>query len=205
MRMVWEADPEPGTARLRALYPRLVAWHRWWMQTRCDSGAVAVCHPWESGRDNCPDWDVGLANVDGSGAGDYARRDAAEVDGEQRPTKLEYDRYLALVRFGKDCGWDQQTIVERWGTICDDAAPAGAVLWTFSREPLGPSESGWNVDGCQQSRAVGGDYQRARAGGSPRPSCTVARKIGRRLSTGLAIGDLVRLDNVFNHAGVRGL
>uniref|UniRef100_UPI003519C4C1 MGH1-like glycoside hydrolase domain-containing protein n=1 Tax=Salipiger bermudensis TaxID=344736 RepID=UPI003519C4C1 len=88
-------------------------WHRWWMQTRCDSGAVAVCHPWESGRANCPDWDVGLANVDGSGAGDYARRDAAQVDGEQRPTKLEYDRYLALVRFGKDCGWDQQTIVER--------------------------------------------------------------------------------------------
>ena len=41
----------------------------------------------------------------------------------------------------------EQTIVERWGTICNDAAPAGAVLWTFSREPLGPSESGWNVDG----------------------------------------------------------
>ncbi|WP_040544277.1 MGH1-like glycoside hydrolase domain-containing protein [Salipiger bermudensis] len=113
MRMVWEADPEAGTERLRALYPRLLAWHRWWMQTRCASGAVAVCHPWESGRDNCPDWDVGLANVDGSGAGDYARRDAAQVDGEQRPTKLEYDRYLALVRFGRECGWDQQTIVER--------------------------------------------------------------------------------------------
>ena len=113
MRMVWEADPEAGTERLRATYPKLLAWHRWWMQTRCASGAVAVCHPWESGRDNCPDWDVGLANVDGSGAGDYARRDAAQVDGEQRPTKLEYDRYLALVRFGRDCGWDQQTIIER--------------------------------------------------------------------------------------------
>lgn len=113
MRAVWDADPEAGTERLRALYPKLLDWHRWWMQTRCASSAVAVCHPWESGRDNCPDWDVGLANVDGSGAGEYARRDAAQVDGDQRPTKLEYDRYLELVRFGKACGWDQKTIVAR--------------------------------------------------------------------------------------------
>lgn len=41
----------------------------------------------------------------------------------------------------------EQTVVERWGTVCNDAAPAASVLWTFNRERLGPSPIGWNVDG----------------------------------------------------------
>ncbi|MCB5185576.1 hypothetical protein LG201_10215 [Methylobacillus gramineus] len=36
---------------------------------------------------------------------------------------------------------------ERWGTVCHEAAPAAAILWTFENEPSGPSESGWKVDG----------------------------------------------------------
>ncbi|SDX40905.1 DUF6603 domain-containing protein [Marinobacter mobilis] len=39
------------------------------------------------------------------------------------------------------------TVIDRWGTICHDAAPAAAVLWTFCDEPLGPSESGWTLKG----------------------------------------------------------
>ena len=35
----------------------------------------------------------------------YERRDTAHVDAAQRPTKSEYDRYLALVQFGRECGW----------------------------------------------------------------------------------------------------
>lgn len=41
----------------------------------------------------------------------------------------------------------EETITDRWGTICNDAAPPAAVFWTFNREPLGPSEQGWIVDG----------------------------------------------------------
>ena len=41
----------------------------------------------------------------------------------------------------------EQTVIERWGTICNDAAPAAAVLWTFNHERLGPSPTGWRVDG----------------------------------------------------------
>ncbi|MBY8977176.1 hypothetical protein KHP62_15265 [Rhodobacteraceae bacterium NNCM2] len=43
----------------------------------------------------------------------------------------------------------EQTIIDRWGTICNDAAPAAPVLWAFHREPLGPSETGWRVEGTQ--------------------------------------------------------
>ncbi|KMN81098.1 hypothetical protein VK98_15360 [Chromobacterium sp. LK11] len=41
----------------------------------------------------------------------------------------------------------EENITERWGTVCHDAAPAAAVLWTFEHEPTGPSETGWQVDG----------------------------------------------------------
>jgi len=41
----------------------------------------------------------------------------------------------------------ETTITDRWGTVCNEAAPATAVLWTFLQEPLGPSATGWNLDG----------------------------------------------------------
>lgn len=41
----------------------------------------------------------------------------------------------------------EETITDRWGTICHDAAPAAPVLWTFRHEALGPSETGWLLEG----------------------------------------------------------
>ena len=41
----------------------------------------------------------------------------------------------------------EQIVIDRWGTVCDDAAPAAPVLWTFHEEKLGPSEDGWTLDG----------------------------------------------------------
>ncbi|MDQ3675642.1 MAG: hypothetical protein M3401_02380 [Actinomycetota bacterium] len=40
-----------------------------------------------------------------------------------------------------------ETVKDRWGTVCDQAAPPTPVLWTFRFEPLGPSVPGWLVDG----------------------------------------------------------
>ncbi len=89
---------------------RLDGWYDWFTRARqCeDSGAILVIHPWESGRDNLSDWDPAMAAVvPDTGLGDYRRRDLEHVDASQRPTKEEYDRYLTIVRFGRDCGWDQ--------------------------------------------------------------------------------------------------
>lgn len=110
-RRIWEADPDAGRDRIAALYPRLVDWHRWWHLHRCASGVAAITHPWESGRDNCPDWDPGMAGVDGSGVGPYTRRDTGHVDASMRPRKEDYDRYLAILNFGRGCGWNQETII----------------------------------------------------------------------------------------------
>src|SRR4051794_37351576 len=45
------------------LYPRLVRWHAW-LRTARDpegTGLVTILHPWESGLDNSPRWDLPLA------------------------------------------------------------------------------------------------------------------------------------------------
>lgn len=110
-RLIWEMDEGAGRARIAALYPKLVKWHRWWHVARCTHGPAAVTHPWESGRDNCPDWDIGMAGVDGSTVAPYTRRDTGHVDPDMRPTKEDYDRYIAIVDFGRNVGWNDEKIV----------------------------------------------------------------------------------------------
>ncbi len=105
-------DPDAADNRLRALNPRLNAWHRWWHDARDPDrlGIMVVSHPWESGRDNLPDWDEPGQAIDTSGVGGYRRRDTAHVDPHMRPNQDDYDRYMALVYFGRDRQWDQARI-----------------------------------------------------------------------------------------------
>lgn len=105
MAKMLEIDPS-GAPRARALWPKLNAWHRWFMTWRLDKGAVCITHPWEAGRDNAPDWDAAMRNIDTSGIGDYTRRDTSHVDPQMRPTKYDYDRYLKLVQVGVDVAWN---------------------------------------------------------------------------------------------------
>ncbi|MDJ0827947.1 MAG: trehalase family glycosidase [Rhodobacter sp.] len=101
-------DPD----RAARLFDPLDRWHRWWHAARDPdgTGVIAITHPWESGRDNLPDWDRPGDAVDVSGVGTYTRRDTSLVDTDQRPKKKDYDRYLALVQFGVDRGWDYARI-----------------------------------------------------------------------------------------------
>lgn len=39
------------------------------------------------------------------------------------------------------------TVRDRWGRICEQAAPAAEVLWTFRWENIGPSNIGWMLEG----------------------------------------------------------
>lgn len=93
--------------RARAIVPRLIDWHRWFMTWRNEGGAIVVTHPWETGRDNCPDWDETFAAIEPLGIEDYYRRDTRHVVEEERPRRWDYDRYLYLVKLGADCGWDE--------------------------------------------------------------------------------------------------
>jgi hypothetical protein len=99
-----------GRGRLAALFPKLLAYHRWIMAARAESGAVAISHPWEAGRDNAPDWDEAMAGIDPVGVAPYTRRDTGHVDPRMRPTQADYDRYIWLVQFARDRRWDEAAI-----------------------------------------------------------------------------------------------
>lgn len=94
------------------LFTAIDQWHQWWHAARDpqDIGLIAIAHPWESGRDNLPDWDEPMSKVDSSNVGTYQRRDLDMVDQEMRPHQHEYDRYLALVEFGAAANWDDDVI-----------------------------------------------------------------------------------------------
>jgi hypothetical protein len=116
-RKLWERAKAAGEgdryrARLEMLFGRLLAWHRWFAIYRDfeERGLVVAMHPWETGRDNSPEWDVPGEPIDVSNVGEYVRRDTSHLDSKMRPTKLEYDRYLALVQFGRATGWDHARI-----------------------------------------------------------------------------------------------
>lgn len=110
VRKLLEASPDPdGVAeRVRALYPKMLAYHRWWWQARDpeDTGLVVILHPWESGMDNSPAWDGALTRVPPPRRTDYVRRDTSHVDAAERPRAADYDRYISLVEGFVERGYE---------------------------------------------------------------------------------------------------
>lgn len=115
VRKLWEDEgADPANPRMRALYQACVKSHRWFHTYRdpLGNGLVMVTHNWETGRDNSSEWDDALARVDTSGVGTYQRRDTGHVDAAMRPTAVEYDRYVAILQFGRKSGWNHREIAD---------------------------------------------------------------------------------------------
>jgi glycogen debranching enzyme len=102
VRVLHEADPD--RAFLEAVLPAIEAWHAWFHRARAVDGLVAVLHPWES-ADNAPRFDRALARLDIDGVEAPRRTDRSQVDASERPTDLEYRRYVALVDVLRACGY----------------------------------------------------------------------------------------------------
>ena len=108
-----EQGDEADERRAKVLFSSLLAYHRWFHRDRDPEqrGVIGIVHPWESGRDNSTDWDEALARVHvPPDLGDYQRRDTDHIDAAERPNQAEYDRYLSIVKFGRDTGWNQGDI-----------------------------------------------------------------------------------------------
>lgn len=115
-------DRTGDDARARVLLPRLEAWHRWWHASRDPDGTglVAILHPWESGRDNNPDWDAPLAAVTPRVDVSALRRDLGHVDAAMRPSHDEYNRYMTLVEDAAALGWQAQAVTRASAfRVCD--------------------------------------------------------------------------------------
>lgn len=113
VRSLYKSQPTPEQLeRLKAIFPKLLAWHRWFYTCRdpLDKGLVLCVHPWETGRDNSPEWDAPASAVDTSNVGEYQRKDLGHADSSMRPLKIDYDRFVALVQYGRSTGWDHKRI-----------------------------------------------------------------------------------------------
>ncbi len=122
---IWQLTPEAQRpeirARLQALYPRLVKWHRY-LATQRDpeaSGLVTIYHPWEA-TDNSPRWDNALVRIEAM-HGPYTRLDTSEVgDPSERPTDWDYDRYLRLVGLLRKYQYDDAQIYRQYPFLIKD-------------------------------------------------------------------------------------
>ncbi len=112
--IVRKITAEPGGAARRAeVFDAIFDWHKWWHEMRTVNGIIATVHPWETGRDNCPEWNIGLDLM--SVAQDlppYVRKDNTHVDPRYRPSQEQYDKYLTIVHFGDSIGWDQRRLTD---------------------------------------------------------------------------------------------
>jgi len=110
---VWlthRADEKESSRRgfLTRLYPKLVAWHTYLRERRDlgGRGLVAIVHPWESGMDNSPAWDDALARVEPAPLDSFTRRDTDHASDDDRPTDLDYGRYVRLAATYRDHAYD---------------------------------------------------------------------------------------------------
>ncbi|MGQ4358358.1 MGH1-like glycoside hydrolase domain-containing protein [Streptomyces sp. SAS_272] len=107
--LVHRADPGLSRARgfLARVYPRLAAWHRYLVHRRDlgGGGLASVVHPWEQGMDNSPSWDAPLARIAPAPARSFRRADLDHGAAEDRPTDLDYGRYVRLATQYRDAGY----------------------------------------------------------------------------------------------------
>jgi mannosylglycerate hydrolase len=110
VRRLWQhaRDAAAAEAEAAAVYPALLRNHRWWQTARDPGrcGLVASLHPWETGMDNSPAWDVPLARVPTETLTPIRRRDTSLVDAAMRPSAEQYQRFIHLVDVFRDAGWD---------------------------------------------------------------------------------------------------
>ncbi|MFC9289023.1 hypothetical protein [Streptomyces sp. NPDC057052] len=111
--LVHRADPGLSRARgfLARVYPRLAAWHRYLLHRRDlgGGGLASVVHPWEQGMDNAPSWDAPLARITPAPARSFRRADLAHGAPQDRPTDLDYGRYVRLAADYRDGGYRDGT------------------------------------------------------------------------------------------------
>ena len=102
-----------GPTRRAEVFDAILAWHKWFHDNRTANGIVATVHPWETGRDNCPEWNIGLDLMDvAPDLPPYTRMDNKHVNPAFRPTQEQYDKFLSIVHFGDSIDWDQRRLTD---------------------------------------------------------------------------------------------
>ncbi|HEY0748471.1 MAG TPA: hypothetical protein VGD63_17350 [Steroidobacteraceae bacterium] len=202
LRSLWQrSDPEKYRPRLKKMFLNLFEWHRWFARVRdpfCQGIAVIV-HPWESGRDNSPEWDEPSSAIDISGIGAYERRDTGQLNHSMRPTKLDYDRYLALLQFGRALNWDHGRIGRESPFRVADVGTT-MMLLRANRDLLALARE---LNLTPQADDLARDVERAEQGVSWLWDETAGAYCSRDLLTGRSSGILTSASWLSFYAGLR--
>jgi hypothetical protein len=112
------APPDQSAASLawlERLYPRLVAQQRYLATARDPRGIglAAIVHPWESGLDDSPAWDLDFDRIEvpPGALAPYQRRDLNRVAAADRPTDADYARFLYLLTLEREANYDDARVV----------------------------------------------------------------------------------------------
>lgn len=99
--------------RAAKMLGQMLHFHKWFQSQRTSdqTPVIGIVHPWESGRDNSPDWELGLRamSVDPE-LESYIRKDIEHANPDQRPSNEQYDKYISIVKYGRELGWDQKAL-----------------------------------------------------------------------------------------------
>ena len=85
-------------SRILKILIKIKKYHEWFIKFRDPNrtGLVSILHPWESGYDNSPIWDEPMNNISVDKELNYQRRDLEVSNSEERPLKIDYDRYVTI-------------------------------------------------------------------------------------------------------------
>ena len=84
--------------RVVQIIKKIKKYHDWFIKFRDPNktGLISILHPWESGYDNSPIWDVPMSNINVDKELHYQRRDLEVSSSDERPLKKDYDRYITI-------------------------------------------------------------------------------------------------------------
>jgi mannosylglycerate hydrolase len=202
VRWLWEStDQSLFRPRLERMFPQLLAWHRWFHRFRdpLARGLVLAVHPWETGRDNSPEWDLPAMGIDTSRVGAYQRRDTSHVDAAMRPTQRDYDRYMALVAFGREAAWDHAKIAASNPFRVVDVGMT-MILLRANRDLLALAES---LGLAAEAAELRGRLAQAQAGVSYLWDEEAGSYCSRDTITGLSSGIVTSASFLSFYAGIR--
>ena len=113
VRKLTSAGTAQDIAQRAEVFDAIYAWHQWFHAARTVDGIVCTVHPWETGRDNCPEWNIGMDTMEvAPDLAPYTRMDNKHSDPKFRPSQEQYDKYLTIVHFGDRLGWDQRRLTD---------------------------------------------------------------------------------------------
>ncbi len=101
-------------SRILKILIKIKKYHEWFIKFRDPNktGLVSILHPWESGYDNSPIWDEPMNNILVDKELNYQRRDLEVSNSDERPLKIDYDRYVTIKDQFRDVNYDPNKLYE---------------------------------------------------------------------------------------------